>query len=240
MKLEQARALKDRLIVDLERLGTLQVGIYGGPGVGKSTFRAALFAELKLSGINVEDVPEYAKDLVWEKAEGKLAFQPYIIAKQMWRMRRLEGQVDVIVTDTSTLLSLIYGGPENGVTPEFREWVLAEYRKSNVLDFYLERNPNIEYVANGRTQRTLNEAKQHDLQIKTLLDEVGMGYEVLGMKDFEAAVDRAASRIDDALRLSSNGTDWRSELPVEDDCVCDPYGYTSCVPCYDEMLAKFI
>ncbi len=204
MKREEALALADRLVRDMDRRGTLHVRLHGGPASGKSTTRAEVFAILKRRGRNVEDVPEYAKNLVWEAANGKLGFQPYIMAKQMWHMRRLEGQVDAIITDTSTLLSLIYGGPENGVTPQFKEYIVSEYRSTNGLDFFLDRNPNIPYEGIGRTQKSLSEAQAFDQKIIDLLDEVEVPYERVPLDENTATV--IADRIDSTLKVSGNGT----------------------------------
>ena len=43
------------------------INIYGGPGVGKSTGAAMIFAKMKMLGINCELVTEYAKTLTYEK-----------------------------------------------------------------------------------------------------------------------------------------------------------------------------
>lgn len=204
MRREEVLALKDRIRIDLERRGTLHVRIHGGPASGKSTTRAEVFSILKRRGLNVEEVPEYAKNLVWEGAGGKLGFQPYIMAKQMWHMRRLEGQVDALVTDTSTLLSLIYGGPENGVTQEFCDYIIAEYRATNGLDFFLDRNPNIPYEGIGRTQKSLQDAVAFDEQIVKLLDEVGVPFDRVSLHDGTAEF--IADRVEETLKISGNGT----------------------------------
>lgn len=180
------RALKKAIMSDIERTGTLRVSLYGGPASGKSTTRAEAFAILKKDSIEVEEVTEVAKDYVWEEATGKLEFQPLMMAKQMWRERRLEGKVDALITDTSTLLSLIYGTEEHGVTPEFRAWIIAEYRKANRLDFFIDRNPNIPYSAAGRNQGDLAEAQAFDARIIDVLDEVGMPYRRLTLDGFTA------------------------------------------------------
>lgn len=187
MSLEQARTLVDGLTSIYDRRNELlRVSIYGGPGSGKSTTRAESFAILKKDHVEIEEVGEVAKDYVWEKALGKLEFQPLMMAKQMWRERRLEGQVDAIITDTSTLLSLIYGAEEHGVTPEFREWIIAEYLKALRLDFFLERNPNIPYNPNGRNQGDLETARVYDDGILRVLDEVGMPYHRVTLNEFTA------------------------------------------------------
>ena len=40
---------------------------FSGPGAGKSTLAAAVFAKLKMLGVNCELVTEFAKDKTWEK-----------------------------------------------------------------------------------------------------------------------------------------------------------------------------
>lgn len=154
---------------------TLHAHLYAGPGTGKSTTGALVFGSLKKRNHNAELPGEYAKDLTWENASGKLAFQPYVTAKQLWRLHRLEGQVDVTVNDTSILLALIYGSEEGGVTPAFRAWVLDAYRKMNTLNIFLERNPNRPYNPKGRNQ-TQEQAEAADAKIKALLEDNGLPY----------------------------------------------------------------
>ena len=43
------------------------INLFGGPGCGKSTTAADLFARMKLRGLSVELVTEYAKDVVWDE-----------------------------------------------------------------------------------------------------------------------------------------------------------------------------
>lgn len=62
---------------------TMYVNLFGGPGAGKSTTAASLFAEMKKLGKNVELVTEVAKDFVWEERQKTLEIQPYITVKQL-------------------------------------------------------------------------------------------------------------------------------------------------------------
>ena len=47
---------------------TLLVNLYAGPGAGKSTGAAYIFAKLKMAGIDCEYVSEYAKATKSEEA----------------------------------------------------------------------------------------------------------------------------------------------------------------------------
>lgn len=154
---------------------TLVVHLYGGPGTGKSTSRALIFGALKQRGRNVEEAAEYAKDLVWAQEFRRLQFQPFVTAEQMWRVRRCTGQVEAIITDTSTLLALIYGDEAGGVTPAFKEWVVDDYKRQNSLNIFLTRDPSRPYNPQGRNQ---SEAQAHeaDENIRDLLTTNGIPF----------------------------------------------------------------
>lgn len=47
------------------------INLFGGAGIGKSTFAASLFAHMKQLHLNVELVQEYAKHLVYQDATDK-------------------------------------------------------------------------------------------------------------------------------------------------------------------------
>ena len=65
---------------------TLVINLFGGPGCGKSTTMARLFADLKTMGYNVEMVSEFAKDLVYEMRQETMKDELYIFAKQHHRL----------------------------------------------------------------------------------------------------------------------------------------------------------
>jgi adenylate kinase family enzyme len=62
------------------------INLFGGPGSGKSTLAAGLFERMKIQGLSVELVTEYAKDMVWERRGNILDDQLYILAKQHRRL----------------------------------------------------------------------------------------------------------------------------------------------------------
>jgi hypothetical protein len=143
---------------------TLIVNLFAGPGAGKSTTRAGVFYKLKLEGYNVEEAPEFAKDLTWEQRHMAFTCQPYLFAEQLFRLHRLQGQVDAVITDSPLLLSLIYK-PEDEVD-SFNDFVIDTWEKFNNLNYYVLRAK--EYNPKGRNQ-TEHEAKEKDAQVFTML-----------------------------------------------------------------------
>lgn len=123
----------------------LVVNLYGGPGTGKSTMAAALFAELKWRGLRAELVTEFAKGVVWE---GRPMPDPfYVSAKQCHTLKRAARAVDIVVTDSPLLLGLIYGRPE---TAALDGAIREAYAQFSNLDIFLRRaNPYADY---GRLQ----------------------------------------------------------------------------------------
>jgi hypothetical protein len=150
------------------------ISLYSGPGSGKSTGAAWIFAKLKLAGVNAELVTEFAKDKVWEKNEKALANQAYVFGKQYFRLSRLEGEVECVVTDSPLLLGVMYNrDPRLG--EEFNK-VVARVSKSIGgvhLDYFVKRVKP--YNPKGRLQ-TEDESDEISEKIKKLLDvELGVG-----------------------------------------------------------------
>ncbi len=115
---------------------TLVVNLFGGPGCGKSTLCALVFGELKMMGINCEMATEYVKDIVWEESYKKMENQIYIFGKQHSRVNRLLGKVDVIITDSPLINSIVYDINKN---PYLKDLVLYEFNNLNTLNFYVRR-----------------------------------------------------------------------------------------------------
>lgn len=149
---------------------TLIVNMLAGPGVGKSTMTAAVFAELKILGFKVEMVTEYAKGMTWQKSTKVLENQIYVFGKQHHYLTRPKDQVDVIVTDSPLLMSIIYDKENN---EHLQKLILFEHQKMNNLNFFLVRSH--EYQKIGRSQNE-EEAKLIDFSILDVLKENNIQY----------------------------------------------------------------
>lgn len=143
-------------------MNTLIVNLYAGPGAGKSTGAAYLFYRMKASGINCEYITEFAKDKTWEHNAMSLNCQFYISGKQAYRIARVNGQVDVIVTDSPILLGALYAKQPHIINACIGEDAMYE----NQLNVFINRKK--EYNPIGRNQ-TETEAKLIDVQTKEFL-----------------------------------------------------------------------
>lgn len=142
---------------------TLVINLIGGPGSGKSTCASGIFYQLKKLGVNCELALEFAKDKVWEESLKILDDQLYVFGKQYHRLFRLNGKVDVIITDSPLLVSILYNK-----TPSeyFDKLVVEQYHTFNNLLFFIDRAET--YQTEGRLQ-TKDESMELDYIMKHIL-----------------------------------------------------------------------
>lgn len=148
---------------------TLHINFWAGPGTGKSTIAAAIFANLKWLDKDCELISEYAKDMVWEESFKKLTNQIYIFSKQHKKHFVLDGKVDYVITDSAIPLTCIYDND----TKYLKELVLSEFNKFNNLNILLKRTKK--YNTNGRTQ-TFDEAISVDNKILNFMKNCHIPY----------------------------------------------------------------
>ena len=145
---------------------TLIVNLFGSPGTGKSHTAARLYGNCH--EFEAELVREYAKDLVWEKRAVEFEDQMTVIGKQIKRINAVNGQVDVVFTDSPILLGAYYG----------KDMVLKQAIK-NVHDRYWNLNIYLTrckpYNPNGRFQ-TEEESNEIAVKIKNMLDDMDVTY----------------------------------------------------------------
>lgn len=183
---------------------SIVINLMGGPGAGKSTMASLLFAKLKMQGVLCEYVTEYAKDMVWENRYNILNDQLYILAKQFRRLNRINGEVDVIITDSPLLASLYYNSAIQNPADRINEATL----KSLILElngkfdnfyFFVERNHK--YEQQGRYQ-TEDESIVVAKKIREMLDGLNINYKIL--PSGEPSVDYIVSEVKGVLNAKKN------------------------------------
>lgn len=159
---------------------TKVINFYGGPGTGKSTTAALVYAKLKQAGVNCELVREYVKDWAWEKRAIGTFDQLYFLGKQIRRESMLYGKTDVIVTDSPVLLGVYYAQRYSPppIGHAVRTSTLAYYQQAESegykhIHVLLKRSKP--YKSEGRYQ-TEEEAKSIDVDVKLLLEETNTSY----------------------------------------------------------------
>lgn len=151
---------------------TKVINLFGGPGTGKSTTAAAVFAQLKSLGVDCELSSEFAKDLVWEQRYDTFKDQLYIFAKQAHRLFRLVGKVDVVITDSPLFLTCYYGKDDKALSKFCIDYV----ERFDNANYFLVREKK--YNPNGRNQ-TEEEAKEIDTALRYVLESYEQDYKVL-------------------------------------------------------------
>jgi nicotinamide riboside kinase len=158
------------------------VCLWGGPGTGKSTTCAAVFAMLKKAGFNAEMNREYVKDWVWEGRKINHGDQVYITAKQAKKEATyVRSGVNFIITDSPLSLASFYGDIYDKYEAQFgacKQIVKQHYQLCldhgyKIEHFFLVRTK--EYKTEGRLQDEAT-ARLYDSQIKNFLDNYPINY----------------------------------------------------------------
>ncbi len=159
---------------------TIIINLFSGPGVGKSTMRAGIFYFLKCSGIPCEEAIEYAKGKVYEGSDPVLKNQIYVFGKQYHMTIRSKHQVDIIVSESPLLLSVVYDTITFGenTNENFRKLVVEEHNKFDNMNYLLIRPEDRPYQEFGR-QQNKEEAKSVDGKVLKVLEDNNIDYTVL-------------------------------------------------------------
>jgi len=164
----------------------LVINLFGGPGCGKSTTMARIFADLKIQGYNTEMVSEFAKDLVYEQRQETMKDELYIFAKQHHRMFRVNDKVDIIITDRPLLLTNVYASlylPDDEFRTDLMKLVNTTFSGFVNINILLDRE-GVEYQTEGRLQ-DLEQSQKIDDMTKNELKKNDHVFKVFKSTDYE-------------------------------------------------------
>lgn len=149
----------------------ININLFAGPGVGKSTVAAGLFYQLKKYGCDVEYIQEYAKDLVYGKDYTRLSDQLHIVAEQHHRMHRIGSSADYLIHDSPFILGLVYLQESEHLHREkFTNLVIDMFKSYTSLNIFLERSDDVPFNVNGRMHDEA-QSRMKDIEIRALLEE---------------------------------------------------------------------
>ena len=144
----------------------------GGPGSGKSTAANGLMFLLKILGLSSELVSEFAKDKVYEgNLPSVLKCQSLIIGEQDYRVSRLLGKVDYIVSDAPLNITAMHASNEKPL--EQAAYYLFE--KTNNYIIFIEKDKNASFETKGRLEDEKSAQKKAQI-LKDNLDSRGYSY----------------------------------------------------------------
>lgn len=186
---------------------TKVVNFFAGPSAGKSTSALNLAGWMKERRMNVEYVPEFPKDLVWNERVPEMDDQLYLLGEQHHRIYMQSGKLDWIVTDGPILLGLHYckeyGMSKFKTLDRFEDWIrwygafqqmtYFSHNFYNNVNFYVDRGDR-QFIQEGRNQDEAT-SRAIDTSVKDILDDWSIDYFVI--KNWREAID--------ILRLNDGG-----------------------------------
>ncbi len=173
-----------------------RINLFGGPGVGKSTLAAKLYAHLKQSGINAELVREDVKQWAYEKR----FINPWdcigVFGRQLdAEQRLLQLGIKPVITDSPLRLNCFYSKVIHKCSAS--EELIAVCRQFDetypTLNFFVHRLPEEVYNDEGRYQ-TGEESRALDWDIEKYITVLGVKYHNIRCHS-EPDFNRAISRI---------------------------------------------
>lgn len=178
---------------------TIVVNLFGGQGTGKSTIMAGIFSKLKFMGYDCEMCPEFAKELVWENRMETFGDELYLFAKQSHRLFRLNGKVDVVITDRPLYMSIPYYRYYKGENETYEKLVKETFDSYDNFNIFLIRKKP--FNQNGRNE-TEEQSMEFDKMFKRYLDQDGYEYVTIdGVEEsIEKICDMIVKLVDDQKR----------------------------------------
>lgn len=160
-----------------------RINLYGGPGSGKSTTAAFIFAEMKTLGINIEYVDEYIKFWTFIPRSPKGFDSLYVQAKQIHKEDTiLRAGTDFIVSDSPVMLQYYYAKHHKTPAQKAMLDIACEFELTYPSINILLQRKDSDYKELGRYE-TLEQAKEIDVELREVLDNTATVYKTFYCRD---------------------------------------------------------
>lgn len=148
------------------------INILGSPGVGKSTFAARLFSDMKIKDFNVEMCSEFIKDKIWEEHRMVLQNQLYIFASQYFKLCSVADKADFVISDGALITEPLYNNYEEPMKSHLNLLVKDVESHFDNLYFFIQHPVNHVngYKEFGRLH-SLEDSKEKENQLRNFLDQ---------------------------------------------------------------------
>ena len=161
---------------------TIVINIAGGPGTGKTTVAAEIFSVLKEKGYDVENVSEFAKELVWEGRSEAFNDRLYMHGEQNHRLMQMNGKLDYIITDSPLFLTSVYNNYylKDKFPKSYNDMIdlatIETFKLYNNVVYLLDRQTDYNVV--GRREN-MDEARDIDEAIRKYLKDYNIEYKTV-------------------------------------------------------------
>ena len=141
---------------------TIVINIAGGPGSGKTTVAAEIFSILKEKGYEVENVSEFAKELVWEGRQEAFNDRLYMHGEQNHRLMQMNGKLDFIITDSPLFLTSVYNAYylKDKFPDSYNKMIdlvtLETFNLYQNKTYFLSRNTNYKNIGRRESEEVAN------------------------------------------------------------------------------------
>lgn len=148
------------------------INIFGGPNVGKTTYAAHLYVQMKIRGKSVALVQEAATDYILEdRMKVVETDQLSVFTEQNRRLLCRVDSFDYIISDSPILLSHVYFKPDLSIynKRDFETFILSTFRQYNNNNVYLDRTIDWGHDMTGR-RFNKEQSIAFDSEIKDFLE----------------------------------------------------------------------
>ena len=146
------------------------INLFGAPGSGKSTGAAYIFSQLKLRGINVEYITEFAKEMTWQHNQKALDDQVYMLGEAYHKIFVCQDQVDVIILDSPILLALLYN-KDPFLGEPFAQLVINLHKRFDNINFFIDRVKTYNPAGRSQTEQESDQVRRSLLKLLSDIDE---------------------------------------------------------------------